>query len=176
MTDAPLLAERSAGTPPVIGADFESFYLAHRVKLFRALVVLTRDVHAAEEVTQDTFVKVWERWDRVRRMENPTGFLYRTALNGWFQIHRRAVRAARRVAAVGQVLDPLGVVEDRDDLARRLLELPARERAALVLTEYLGYDSVEAGRALGIRPGTVRRLASKGRASLRRRQGEEELS
>jgi len=63
-------------------------------------------------------------------------------------------------------------VEDRDDLARRLLELPARQRAALVLTEYLDQDSAEAGRALGIRPGTVRRLASKARAALRR--GDEE--
>jgi RNA polymerase sigma factor (sigma-70 family) len=175
MFDAPPLAERSAGTPAVTG-DFESFFVAHRVKLFRALVLVTRDVHAAEEVAQEAFVRVWERWDRVRQMEDPTGFLYRTALNGWFQIRRRAVRAARRVAGVDQVLDPLGSVEDRDDLARRLLELPARQRAALVLTEYLGHDSAEAGRALGIRPGTVRRLASKGRAALRRghdQEGEE---
>jgi len=174
MTDAPPLAERSAVTTPVTGADFESFYLAHRVRLFRALVVVTRDVHAAEEVGQDAFVRVWERWDRVRQMDDPTGFLYRTALNGWFQIRRRAVRAAKRVAGVGQELDPLGVVEDRDDLARRLLELPARQRAALVLTEYLGHDSAEAGQALGIRPGTVRRLASKARAALRRGHEEEE--
>ena len=64
--------------------------------------------------------------------------------------------------------DPLETIEERDMLARRLLELPARQRAALVLTDYLGDDSVEASRALGIRPGTVRRLASKGRAALRR--------
>ena len=161
-------------TPLVTGADFESFYLAHRVRLFRALVVVTRDAHAAEDVAQDAFVRVWERWGRVRQMEDPTGFLYRTALNGWFQIHRRAVRAAKRIAGVSQPLDPLGMVEDRDDLARRLLELPARQRAALVLTEYLGHDSAEAGHALGIRPGTVRRLASKGRAALRRGHENEE--
>src|SRR6266498_4134161 len=142
MTDAPSLAERSAGSPPVTNEDFEAFYLAHRVRLFRALVVVTRDVHAAEEVAQDAFVRVWERWDRVRQMEDPAGYLYRTALNSWFQVRRRAVRAARRLAA-------------------------------LVLMEYLGHDSAEAGRVLGIRAGTVRRLASKGKAALRR-GGEEE--
>ena len=130
MTDAPSLAERSAGSPPVTNEDFEAFYLAHRVRLFRALVVVTRDVHAAEEVAQDAFVRVWERWDRVRQMEDPTGYLYRTALNAWFQVHRRAVRAARRTASPGRMLDPLEMVEDRDVLARRLLELPARQRAA----------------------------------------------
>jgi RNA polymerase sigma factor (sigma-70 family) len=173
MTDAPSLAERSARKPPVTSADFESFYETHRVKLFRALVLVTRDVHAAEEVAQDAFVRVWERWGRVRQMEDPTGFLYRTALNGWFQVRRRAVRAARRIAGPGRVVDPMEAVDDRDDLARRLLELPARQRAALVLTEYLGHDSAEAGRALGIRPGTVRRLASKGRAALRRGREQE---
>jgi RNA polymerase sigma factor (sigma-70 family) len=101
-------------------------------------------------------------------MEDPTGYLYRTALNGWFQVRRRAVRAAKRVAAPDRLVDPLESVEDRDVLARRLLELPARQRAALVLTEYLGHDSAEAGRTLGIRPGTVRRLASKARAALHR--------
>jgi RNA polymerase sigma factor (sigma-70 family) len=168
MTDVPLLAERAAQPLSESVVDFESFYLAHRVRLFRALVVVTRDVQAAEELAQDSFVRIWERWDRVGRMDDPTGYLYRTALNGWFQIHRRAVRVARRVTIRDRVVDPLETVEDRDFLARRLLELPARQRAALVLIEYLGHDSAEAGRALGIRPGTVRRLASKARAALRR--------
>src|SRR6266496_5580483 len=122
MTDAPTVAERTSPPPPTSAAEFETFYLAHRVRLFRALVVVTRDVHAAEEVAQDAFVRIWERWDRARLMEDPTGYLYRTALNGWFQIHRRAVRAARRVAAPGRVVDPLEIVENRDVLARRLLE------------------------------------------------------
>src|SRR6266487_2015772 len=112
MSDARPLTERSVlpAAPPL--SDFESFYLAHRVRLFRALVVVTRDVHVAEEVAQDAFVRVWERWDRVRRMDDPTGYLYRTALNGWFQVHRRAARAARHAAAARQVVDPLEAVED----------------------------------------------------------------
>ena len=169
MTDAPPLAERTARSRPPAGADFESFYLAHRLRLFRAMVVVTRDVHAAEELTQDAFVRVWERWDRVRRMENPAGYLHRTAMNGWFQVRRRVARAARRLGGGGEGPDPMAAVEDHDVLVRRLLELPARRRAALVLTEYLDHDSAEAARILGIRPGTVRRLASQGRAALRQR-------
>src|SRR5439155_3587097 len=138
-------------------------YLANRVRLFRALVVVTRDVHGAEEAMQDAFVKVWERWERVAGMDDPVGYLFRTALNGWFQVHRRAARAARRTIAPQRTADPLEALEDWDLVARRLLQLPARQRAALILTEYLAYDSTTAGQALGIRPGTVRRLASKAR-------------
>src|SRR6266702_5462864 len=107
MADAPPLTERPTPSLEASPVEFEAFYLAHRVRLFRALVVVTRDVHAAEEVTQDAFVRVWERWDRVRQMASPTGFLYRTALNRWFQIRRRAVRAAKRAVGIEPVLDPL---------------------------------------------------------------------
>jgi RNA polymerase sigma factor (sigma-70 family) len=172
MANAPPVAEGSTSPTTDSSEDFEVFYQRHRIRLFRALVVVTRDVHAAEELAQDSFVRLWERWDRVRRLDDPVGYLYRTAMNGWFQIHRRAARAARRAVHSGQVVDPLAAVEARDLLARRLLELPARQRAALVLTEYLGHDSAEAGRTLGIRPGTVRRLASKGKAALRAQDGE----
>jgi DNA-directed RNA polymerase specialized sigma24 family protein len=91
-------------------------------------------------------------------------------MNGWLQIHRRASRAARRATRSSPLVDPLEVVEERDFLAQRLLQLPARQRAALVLTEYLGHDSATAARILGIRPGTVRRLASTARAALRAHQ------
>jgi len=173
MTDAPPLTAAPVGTPSVANDGFESFYLTHRVRLFRALVSVTRDVHASEEVAQDAFVRVWERWDRVKRMDDPAGFLFRTALNRWFQVHRRAARAARRFAGPSRVIDPLEEVDDRDVLARRLLKLPARQRAAVVLTEFLGYDSKDAARVMGIRPGTIRRLASIGRATLRRGREEE---
>src|SRR5438067_12774613 len=95
-------------------ASFEAFYLANRVRLFRALLVVTRDVLLAEEVSQEAFARIWERWGKVCRTDDPVGYLFRTALNGWFQIHRRAVRAARRVAIPHQGIDPLHTVEAPD--------------------------------------------------------------
>jgi RNA polymerase sigma-70 factor (ECF subfamily) len=122
MIETPPVEQRTTGPALAPAADFASFYAAHRVQLFRALVVVTRDVRAAEDVSQDAFVAIWERWERVRRMEDPTGYLYRTALNGWFQIRRRAARALRAQAIPRQAADPIRAVEDRDDLARRLLD------------------------------------------------------
>lgn len=79
MRDALQLERRPARPARVAEPDFESFYRAHRGRLFRALVVVTRDVPAAEDVAQTAFVKIWERWDRVGRMDDPSGYLYRTA-------------------------------------------------------------------------------------------------
>ena len=58
--------------------------------------------------------------------------------------------------------------EPRREDVRRMLEAAApRQRAALVLLDLYGYDSKEAARIMGIRPSTVRALATQGRAVLR---------
>jgi DNA-directed RNA polymerase specialized sigma24 family protein len=54
---------------------------------------------------------------------------------------------------------------------RMLRDLAPRQRAALVLLDLYGYGSEEAARIMGIRPSTVRALATQGRAVLRREGG-----
>src|SRR5437773_9715963 len=77
--------------------SFESFYEAERDGLFGALVLITGNRHEAEEVAQDAFLALWERWDRVSGLEDPTGYLYRTAMNGFRKRRRRAALAVRHV-------------------------------------------------------------------------------
>lgn len=146
---------------------FEVFFEAERVRLSRALYLLTGNVQEAEEVLQEAFIAIWERWDRVGSMEDPVGYLYRTALNRHRSRLRRAGRAARR--AIGQVhgRDGFADVENRVELARALAALSRRRREAIVLTELLGYGSAEAGRVMGVADATVRRLAQDARADLR---------
>jgi len=63
------------------GTDFDEFFAEHNTGLFGALWLVPRDRHEAEELTQDAFVKVWERWDQVRELDDPVGYLYRTGMN-----------------------------------------------------------------------------------------------
>src|SRR5438874_4757820 len=77
--------------------DFEEFFRAEHVRLLRALFLVTGSAHEAEDLMQEAFVKVWERWDRVKKMADPTGYLYRTAMNAFRSRVRRAATGARRV-------------------------------------------------------------------------------
>jgi RNA polymerase sigma-70 factor (ECF subfamily) len=63
--------------------------------------------------------------------------------------------------------DPYDDIELREDVRAMLCGLPPRQRAAIVLTEIFDYSSEQAAHILGIRPTTVRVLASQGRAALR---------
>jgi RNA polymerase sigma factor (sigma-70 family) len=152
---------------PAAGPSFEAFFEAEHARLLRALFLVTGNVQEAEELMQDAFVAVWERWDRVGSMEEPTGYLYRTAMNRFRSRLRRATRAARRVVGSAEGDDQFSAADERDALARGLAALPRRQRAAIVLTELLGYGSEEAGRILGVKDVTVRSLASQARAALR---------
>ena len=86
-------------------------------------------------------------------MEDPAGYLHRTAMNLFRSQYRRAARGLKRAigarARAGRV--PIHV-EDRDVAAKALAALTPRQRAALVLTEALGYSGEETGRLLGSAP------------------------
>lgn len=148
-------------------ASFESFFEDQRTRLLRALYLLTGNAQEAEELMQDAFLAVWERWDRVGLMEDPTGYLYRTAMNRHRSKLRRVTRAARKVVGAAETGDMFAAADERDAVARALAALSPRQRAAVVLIELLGYGSAEAGAILEVQPVTVRVLASQGRAVMR---------
>ena len=147
---------------------FETFYDAESQSLFRRLWLVTGNRAEAEEIMQDAFLKVWERWEKVGAMDDPGGYLYRTAMNLFRKRYRRAALAIRRSIGLAPSRDDFADADDRDAVRRVLATLPPRQRAALVLTEMLGYSPSEAGRALGVRASTVRSLSHQGRESFRR--------
>jgi RNA polymerase sigma-70 factor, ECF subfamily len=159
--------------PDPLGHSFERFFDEENRRLFGALAVMCGNRAEAEEVMQDAFLKVWERWDRVSAMDSPEGFLYRTALNLYRKRLRRASVAVRRATILLAHDDALGDIEARDEIFRLLRNLTPREREAIVLTAYLGYSTKEAGELLGIKANTVRVLTTRARASLRGQTTEE---
>ena len=82
--------------------------------------------------------------------------------------------AARSIRSPAE-RDLIDSVLERDEAMRSLASLTKRQRAAIVVTELLGYSSEEAGGILGIRPGTVRMLTSQARAALRERKEREDV-
>jgi RNA polymerase sigma-70 factor (ECF subfamily) len=172
-TNDPLEAPRPAA--PSGGPRFEDFFEAERVRLFGALCLVTRNRHEAEELSQEAFLKVWERWDRVSGMDDPTGYLYRTAMNTFRSRYRHAAAGLRRLVGAIPADDGLAGVEERVVVVAGLGQLPTKQRAAIVLMDLLAFSSDEAGRFLGMRAGAVRTLASRGRSELRRQMGDDDV-
>ena len=153
------------------GLDFDDFYASESEDLFRRLWLVTRNRAEAEEVMQDAFLSLYERWDRMEAIEDPKAYLYRTAFNAWTKRSRRAARALRTAFAPPRDND-VDAADARTLVGEALARLTPRQRAAIVLTELLGFSSEEAGGILGIRAVTARVLTSQARAAMRSHLGE----
>jgi RNA polymerase sigma-70 factor, ECF subfamily len=152
-------------------AQFDVFYQEEHERLFKALYFVTGNRHDAQELMQDAFLRLYERWDKIGTMEDPTGYLFRVALNGFRMRRRRAAMSIRKVIPVPERRDLFLEAEMRADVRQLLLKITPRQRAALVLVDLLGYPSEEAARILRVTPSTVRALATKGRRALRAMEG-----
>jgi RNA polymerase sigma factor (sigma-70 family) len=152
--------------------DFEWFFHAEYQRLFQALYLLTGNRYEADDLAQEALMRAYERWDRVGSMDSPVGYVYRTALN----LHRSRLRMlavrARRVFASIPIEDASESVAISDEVHQALADIPEAQREALVLIEWLGLDSEEAGRVLGIDASSVRGRLHRGRDSLRKRLGD----
>jgi DNA-directed RNA polymerase specialized sigma24 family protein len=60
---------------------FEEIFEAERDRLLKTFTVITGNRAEAEDIVQDAFLKIWERWDSVRAMDDPVAYLNRTAIN-----------------------------------------------------------------------------------------------
>jgi RNA polymerase sigma factor (sigma-70 family) len=162
----------AAGADAEVDVRFEDFFRATYPRLAQAGLLLTSDRAEAEDLAQEAMARAFERWDRVREMESPEGYVYRTALN----LHRKR---ARRAALLDRLrlwerprgMDPADEVEPRQEVLRILGSLSHEQREALVLTEWLGFSAEEAGRVLGIDAASVRGRVHRARLAVRERHG-----
>jgi RNA polymerase sigma factor (sigma-70 family) len=167
MTEAAVAEARRVET-------FEDFFHANYERLLRAMYLATGNRHEAEDLAQDAMARVLERWDRVREMANPVGFVFRVALNRRRSLLRRLSIALRRAptAQPESVSEPTSAVDDRDMIRRALGSLPDTQREALVLCDWLGMTDVQAAETLQLSAGAVRTRLSRARSSMRQLLGE----
>src|SRR5262245_761753 len=147
--------------------SFEEFYEREKQGLFGALCMVTRNRQEAEQLAQDSFLTIYERWDRVAVMEHPSGYLYRVAMNAFRSWNRRAMLSTKRVLGITAPDRQIEEFDAEDAVMRALAPLSPRQRAAVVLVDLLGYTSEDAGRVLGIRAATVRTHAARAHEELR---------
>ena len=120
---------------------------------------ILRDGYAAEDAVQDTLVRAWRDLRGLRDRDRWDAWLHRLLVHACQdQVRRRRRRPLEvPVLAIDQpaVDDRLAQLVDRDELERAFLQLTIEQRAALVLTHYVGLSAAEVSQILGIPTGTV---------------------
>lgn len=152
---------------------FELLYRRFIGPVYTLAFRMTASREQAEDMTQEIFVKAWEKIHLFRGDSAFFTWLYRLAL--------RICLRARKTKLPGEYREEMGQgtnnraqgrsdqwsVEDSIDLQKAITRLPPRTRAAIILFDINGYSHQEVAGLLGIREGTSKALIHKGRRRLR---------
>ncbi len=148
-------------------ADFEQFALARTPELLRAAWLLCGERYAAEDLVQDTLARLFSRWPRVRRADNPAAYA-RTVLTRLFiDTQRRRSSGERPVEVLPDSgrLDP--DADLRHSLVSALAQLSPTDRAVLVLRFLLDLDVATVATTLDLTGQAVRSRTNRALARLR---------
>jgi RNA polymerase sigma factor (sigma-70 family) len=145
-------------------AGFEAFYRDNLARIVRACALVTLDVALAEDVAAEAFVRLWSRWGQIHGPDHAGGFVFKTAM----RLCAREVRRRRRApgAERGDV-DEVQQALNRHEVIGSLKGLPLRQRQAVVLRDWAGFDTAEVARMLRMKESTVRVHLARGREHLR---------
>jgi RNA polymerase sigma-70 factor (sigma-E family) len=157
-----------------VEAGFAGFVRENTSALLRTAYLLTGNAQSAEELVQDTFARLYPKWERVEAAEVPIAYVRRSLANAYVNQQRRASRREHpyeQVPERAEERDVFGQLDDRDEIWAGLRGLPDRQRAALVLRFFEGLSDSESAAALGCREGTIRSLISRGLSTLRQELG-----
>jgi RNA polymerase sigma-70 factor (sigma-E family) len=150
--------------------DFEEYFRERRVALFRFALMLTGDPALADEVVSDVLSTAFERWVQVAAADNVHAYVRRMVVNEYLGWRRRRIRTAP-VADLTAVADPARdhgeAYGDHEELLAELRQLPAKQRAAVVLRYYEGLSFAEIAAELGSGENAVRSNISRALARLR---------
>lgn len=149
-------------------ADFEEFVAARYHQLVLLAYVLVGDHAAAEDLVQDSLVKTWRAWRRIRQ-DDPVGYARVVVARTFYSARRRRWHGeeSRHELPDRAVRAEQDRVADADELLQALARLPSRMRAVVVLRYREDMSEKDVAATLGCSVGTVKSQASRGLAQLR---------
>jgi RNA polymerase sigma-70 factor (ECF subfamily) len=150
---------------------FERLYRAHVGRVYALCARMVADRALAEELTQDVFVRAWEKLALFRGDSSFGTWIHRVAVN--VVLNRRESDGRHR----GRTVEDDGVVDtlparplapgDRMDLERAIAKLPPGARRIFVLHDVEGYRHEEIAEQLGITSGGSKAQLHRARLLLR---------
>jgi RNA polymerase sigma factor (sigma-70 family) len=156
---------------------FERVYRAHVDRVFSICVRMTADRAMAEELTQDTFVRAWDKLALFRGESTFATWLHRLTVNVVLNARKAEGRVRRRItASTDEREDDAGIempapsifaAGEWMDIEQAIAGLPAGARRVFVLHDVEGYRHEEIGEMLGITSGGSKAQLHRARMLLR---------
>jgi RNA polymerase sigma-70 factor, ECF subfamily len=156
-------SRRGRNTIDDVEAEYSWFYQAEYTNVARSVFLILRDQSRAEDIAQDAFVQLYAHWWKVSRYDRPDAWVRRVAIR---MAVRHAKRERRRAVLELEVDEPALRGPIDVDLLRAIGELPAAQRAAVVLFYFEDRPIAEIVDVLGSSEGAVKMSLQRARRRL----------
>lgn len=156
---------------PGVTEDFDRLYQATYQQVFGTLMVILRNPAAAEDATQEAYLRAFRAWKQWKKQAPAEAWMHRIALNVAFS-HRRRERlhdVKEVILRVGRPSEVDSTESAESDVIRELRALPPKQSAALIYRYLHGFTNREIASVMGIPERTVASRLAAGKARLRDR-------
>lgn len=136
------------------GVDFEGWYAQEYPRLVRAITVASGDPDLAEDVVAEAFSRAYGSWGRIQSLGNPTGWVYRVAVNVLRRRWRRA-HLERRLLLRARPVVSAEMADAHPEIWRAIQALPARQREAVGLRYVADLTERQVADAMKVAEGTA---------------------
>jgi RNA polymerase sigma-70 factor, ECF subfamily len=155
-----------------VADEFEELYRANAGRVYALCLRMTADSALAAELTQDVFVRAWNKLDTFRGESEFSTWLRRLAVNHVLNELTARKRRESRIEVTGDLEQydrgRSMQVESRMDLERAIAALPDRARQVFVLHDVEGYRHEDIARLNGVAVGTVKAQLHRARKLLQK--------
>lgn len=160
------LVEKSLGGS---GEAFKELFLKHVSRVYSLCLRFSSDTFAAEELTQEVFIKAWEKLGTFRFESKFSTWLHRIAVNQ-FLMRTRSDKPAGKFDETGPHIKGSSITgryDSRIDLENAIKKLPEQSRTVLILHDIEGYKHNEISEMMNIQAGTSKAHLHRARKLLR---------
>lgn len=155
---------------------FTELFFRYDKRIYAFVVKMTKDEHIAQELTQQIFIKIWDKRTKFSQVENPLAYIFTLAANHTFTQLKRQLNEKKVLESLARMMhesmgndteDRMNLRDSENLITQAIEKLPPQQKRVYDLSRNEDLNYQEIGELMQISPNTVRNHLVEARRSIR---------
>jgi RNA polymerase sigma-70 factor (ECF subfamily) len=151
---------------------FKKVFLPYHQKLYRIAYRIVQDAANAEDIVQETFIKLWNKRGDMQDIENTEAFSIIILRNTSLDYLRKTKKDYHTnydadIPETTSLVKQIEVQDEAEQVKKLINKLPEQQRQVMIMKHWDGYSDEEIEQITGISPGNIRVILSRARKTIR---------
>lgn len=151
---------------------FKKVFLPYHQKLYRIAYRIVQDAANAEDIVQETFIKLWNKRGDMKDIENTEAFSIIILRNTCLDHLRKTKNDYHTnydadIPETASLVKQIEIQDEAERVKKLINKLPEQQRQVMIMKHWDGYSDEEIEQITGISPGNIRVILSRARKTIR---------